>query len=178
MACRWESVDYSKPFFQIWNQVALGFHVYFWFNHQESHEITGDPERLHIIVTIKWQRINSVYMNYKSLIPGLPRCDDAIIWSSNQHELLDAQKVFPPCWRGVTEKCMTVQSYCIHPQAHNGHKCISFHYTCHVFVRSVTVEHRQEAVPLQIEGPMVRICGGKMNIYIYICYLFKGEGGM
>lgn len=32
-------------------------------------------------------------------IPGLPRCDDAIVWSSNQNELPDVQEVCPPFYR-------------------------------------------------------------------------------
>lgn len=47
--------------------------------------------------------------------PGLPWCDDAIIWSSNQNKLLDAQEVSPPCWGGEMEKFMTFLPF------HNAH---------------------------------------------------------
>lgn len=36
--------------------------------------------------------------------PWLPWCDNAIVWSSNQNKLLDAQKVFPPIWGGKMKK--------------------------------------------------------------------------
>lgn len=107
--------------------------------------------------------------------PGLPWCDDAIIWSSNQHKLLDAQEVFPPCLGGEVEKWITFFSYNAHFSCtstniqHTMATTVTHSITFHVVVRSVSVKQWQKAVALHVAGPVVRVCGEKINVYLGKC---------
>lgn len=49
----------------------------------------------------------------------------------------------------------------------------TYSITFHLTVRFVTIEQRQKGVALQVAGPVVRVCGEKINIYLLQC-LFKG----
>ena len=62
--------------------------------------------------------------------PGLPRSDDAIIWSSNQHQLLDTQEVLPPCWESKVQVFFIKTFMIICRDAHNWYAGI--HARCHL----------------------------------------------
>lgn len=41
--------------------------------------------------------LNNGFVNViKSKVTGLPWCNHSIIWSSNQHQLVDSQEILPP----------------------------------------------------------------------------------